>query len=240
MKKDKVRAYIWIGIVSIILGVIISFQIKVVRNNLLDGNSPSIQSKRLITELEAITQKKKMLEEEVNTLEAKLETIKSETSKENSMIKALNDELKEYKMFAGLTDVYGSGIKIIIDNSKNEYSANSTNIVYEYNLILNLINELNAAGSEAISINGQRLINKTEIRTAGDTLMVNKIPIISPIEIKSIGDSKTLSGSINQRFGIVSILRNNGYFVEVFQEENLIINKFDGVIEFDYIKNMDN
>ena len=238
MNKEKLRAYIWIGIFSILLGVIISFQVKVVQNKLLDGVLPSMRSKELILELETVNQKKTALENEVILLEEELTKIKDSVSQENALIDSLSRQLELYKKFAGMTKVMGQGIEITIDNSKDEFSTNNNNdnnIVHEYNLILNLINELNAAGAEAISIGGQRLVNTTEIRTAGDTLMVNKTPLYAPIEIKAIGNSKTLNASISQRFGIVSIIRDKGFFIEINQSEKVIIEKYDKLINFDYI-----
>jgi len=242
LNKEKLRAYIWIGIFSILLGIIISFQVKVVQNKLLDGVLPSLRSKELILELEAVNQKETALEQEVILLEEELKSIKDSVSQENALIDSLSRQLHLYKKFAGMTKIMGQGIAITIDNSKDEFSTSSSdnNIVYEYNLILNLINELNAAGAEAISISGERVVSTTEIRTAGDTLMVNKTPLYAPIVIKAIGNSKTLNASINQRFGIVSIIREKGFFIETNQSENVIIEKYDKIINFNYINDYEN
>ncbi len=240
LNKDKIKAYIWIGIISIILGVIISFQIKVVQNNLLTGFSPNVRSGQLIIELESVKEKKRVLEENIINLENELEKITNSISKENTLVDKLYKELQECKKFAGITVVHGPGVTIMIENSKDEYTSNSFNIVYDYNLILNLVNELNAAGAEAVSINGQRMVNTSEIRTAGNTLMVNKVPVVAPIQIKAIGDIKTLSASVNQRFGIVSIIRDKGYFIETFQLEDMVIEKYDGSVGFEYLENIDN
>ena len=236
MNKEKLRAYIWIGIFSILLGVIISFQVKVVQNKLLDGALPSLRSKELILELEAVNQKKTALEEEVLLLEEELTNIKDSVSQENALIDSLSRQLELYKKFAGMTKVMGQGVEITIDHSQNEFStsSNDNNIVHEYNLVLNLVNELNAAGAEAISIGGQRLVNTTEIRTAGDTLMVNKTPLYAPIVIKAIGNSKTLNASISQRFGIVSIIREKGFFIEINQSERVVIEKYDKLINIPF------
>jgi len=238
LNRDKVRAYVWISVVSIILGIIISFQIRVVKGNLLNGLSPSLRSRELVIELENVKEKKKNLEEDIKNLESELEKIKTSTAKENTLIDSLYHQAESCKKFAGATKVQGPGVTISIENSKEEYAANNSNIVYEYNLILNLVNELNAAGAEAISINDQRLVNRSEIRTAGNTLMVNKIPLIAPIEIKTIGNMKTLLAAVNQRFGIISIIRDKGYFIETFQSNDIIIEKYDGDFKFEYIENI--
>jgi len=99
---------------------------------------------------------------------------------------------------------------------------------------LDLLNELNSAGAEAISINDQRMVNNTEVRFAGTQINVNTIPLNSPFSIKAIGNSSTLEGAINQRFGIVSTIRDLGYYIEVKEIDNLEIPGFNGSIKFDY------
>ncbi|MGM0378217.1 MAG: DUF881 domain-containing protein [Bacillota bacterium] len=235
MKKEKLRAYTWICIGSIILGIIISFQIKLVQKKILNGYAPNQRANQLIVKLEKVEDEKEKLQQEVNTLTEELKGLKTSVSKENLLIKNLNDKLDKIKLFAGLTKVKGTGVEIIIDNSKTEYNSNN-NIVNDYNLILSLTNELNAGGAEALSINGQRVVNTTEIRTAGNNLMVNKVPLIPPFKIKAIGNSKILSASIDQRFGLASIIRQKGYFIEINEKTEVIINKYDSSIEFDYIQ----
>lgn len=235
MKKEKLRAYTWICIGSIILGIIISFQIKLVQKKILNGYAPNQRANQLIVKLEKVEDEKEKLQQEVNTLTDELKSLKTSVSKENLLIKNLNDKLDKIKLFAGLTKVKGTGVEIIIDNSKTEYNSNN-NIVNDYNLILSLTNELNAGGAEALSINGQRVVNTTEIRTAGNNLMVNKVSLIPPFKIKAIGNSKILSASIDQRFGLASIIRQKGYFIEINEKTEVIINKYDSSIEFDYIQ----
>ena len=236
MKKEKFRAYIWICIGSIVLGIIISFQIKLVQKKVLNGYSPNQRANQLIIKLERVENEKEKLQNEIKQLTSELKKLKTSASKENLLIKNLNNKLDKIKLFAGLTKVKGSGVEIIIDNSKSEYNSNNTNIINDYNLILSLINELNAGGAEALSINGQRVVNTTEIRTAGNNMMVNKVPLVPPFKVKAIGNSKILSASINQRFGLASIIRQKGYFIEINEKSEVIINKYDGSIEFDYIQ----
>lgn len=237
MEREKVRAYIWIGIVSIFLGIIISFQVKVIRNKLLQGYSSNIRSNQLVAQLENVKNEKTIIEEEINALRIEFKNLKESTSKENLLVESLNNELEKAKKFAGMTDVQGEGIEILISDNIEEYNTGITSIVQEYNLILSLINELNAAGAEAISINNQRIVNGTEIRTAGNNLMVNSVPLVAPLSISAIGNSNTLSASLNQRFGIVSIIRDKGYFLETARVEKNIIEKYDGKIIFNYIEN---
>lgn len=231
MKKD----HMWIGFACIVLGIFIAFQMKFVQGTYLNGSSPSQKTTELLKELSAIKLEKEAYLEEIDRLEEQLDAIQDSASDENVIIKNLTDELNRFKAFSGMTKVSGTGIIITIDNPPQDLTVNlDKNIAYDYKLLLDLINELNSAGAEAISINEQRMINSTEVRLAGTQVNVNTLPISPPFVIKVIGNSGTLDGAINQRFGIVQSIRETGYYIEVRQVENLEINAYSGNMKFRY------
>ena len=231
MKKDK----IWIGIACVVLGVFIAFQMKFIQGTYLSGSTPTQKTTEILNEMAAVKAEKEALIEEVESLEKQLEDIQGSASEESAVVKNLTDELNKFKTFSGMTKVPGQGDLVTIDNppTDNNYGL-EVNIVYDYKLILELLNELNSAGAEAISINEQRMINSTEVRLAGSQVNVNTIPISPPFIIKAIGNSGTLDGALNQRFGIISNLRESGYYVEVKSVENIEIPAFNGTLKFKY------
>lgn len=226
---------LWIGSVCILLGIIMSLQFKTVQKNFLQGQTPSQKSAQLVSELTKLTNEKALLSSEIDVLEKKLKEIESTESKGNVVIKNLNEDLQKYKSFAGLTDVYGPGIEIFIDNPNTELNSTlENNLVYDYDLLSNLINELNAAGAEAISINDQRILSQTEIRAAGEHININKVPQTAPFIVKVIGDPTTLENALTSRFGIVSIIREKNYQLDIKKMEKTTINKYNGIIDFRY------
>lgn len=231
MKKD----YFWIGLACIVLGVFIAFQMKFIQGTYLNGSTPTQKTVGILNELAAVNAEKEQLIEEVSRLEEQLDDIQDSASDENAIIKNLTDELNRFKSFSGMTRVTGTGILITIDNPPQDVNLGlDKNIAYDYKLILDLINELNSAGAEAISINEQRMVNNTEVRLAGTQVNVNTIPINPPFVIKAIGNSKTLDGALNQRFGIVQNIRELGYYIEVKQAETIELPAFNGSIKFQY------
>jgi uncharacterized protein YlxW (UPF0749 family) len=212
-----------------------SLQFKTVQNKFLQGQTPSQKSAQLVGELTKLKNEKELLTSEIQSLEGKLSEIESAESKGNVVIKNLNESLLKFKAFAGLTDVYGPGIEIFIDNpSKDINSTYENNLVYDYEVIVNLVNELNAAGAEAISINNQRILSHTEIRAAGENININKVPQLAPFIIKVIGNSQTLEGALTGRFGIVSVIREKNYELDIKKMEKVTIPKYNGLIEFRY------
>lgn len=237
---NKTRDKIIIGIISIVLGIIMSMQFKAVQNNFLGGLTPVQSSKELMAELSQLKIEKEDLIKEYQELENKLASIEDAESKDNLLIKSLNEDLSKYKRLAGYESMVGQGIEVSIDNPPKEMNFTyEVNLVYEYELILKLINELNAAGAEAISINDERVINITAIRTAGNNLMVNSIPQLPPFTVKAIGNKDTLDGAINQVFGIVSQFRDRNYQVNVRKIDEVIVPKANGIIKFKYAKTVE-
>jgi len=229
MKKD----YLWIGLICVILGVILAQQARIVQRDMLDGLSPRQKSGELVSELKKVREEKDVLLDQITALESRLAEIETSESKESVLIKSLNEDLERYKIFAGLIDVEGQGLVVTIDNPPVDMNyAYDVNFVYDYHLLLSLVNELNAAGAEAISINDQRITGLSEIRTAGNSININLIPQQAPFVVKAIGSSDTLDGAVNQRFGIVSQIRDKRYLIEVKKSDNVKIPKFNGIVDF--------
>lgn len=228
--KDKVI----IAIVCLVLGVVLSVQFRIVQGSTLTL-LPNQKSTELSNELKKVQEEKENLLRELARLEQKLGDFQNSASKENVMIKNLNEELDRYRIIGGFRDVKGPGIVVTVDNPPKDANFNAdVNIVYEYELLLSLINELNAAGAEAISINDQRMISTSEIRSAGNAININAVPQQPPYIVKAIGNKDTLDGALNQVFGIVSILREHRYLVSVRKQDDISILKYKDVVKLKY------
>lgn len=140
----------------------------------------------------------------------------------------INDQ--KLKLQACLLPLEGSGVIIIMDDStKQTKSGENPNLYLIHDDdILKVINELRAAGAEAISINGQRLIDRSEIRCAGPTLSVNNVRSSAPFEIHAIGEVNTLKNAINMRGGIAETLKVWGINLEVKMSDSVYIPPYKG------------
>jgi uncharacterized protein YlxW (UPF0749 family) len=111
----------------------------------------------------------------------------------------ITEELSKTKAAAGYMDMEGPGIVIKMeDNQDSEIVGADINddVIHSID-ILNVLNDLRVAGAEAISINGQRVLQVSEIKCGGPIIKVNGKSVGSPFIIKAIGDPKLLYASIN-------------------------------------------
>lgn len=146
--------------------------------------------------------------------------------------------MENLRMKAGLTALEGSGVIVRMDDSKKDIrkGENPNLYVIHDEDILRIINELRAAGAEAISVNGQRLIATSEIRCAGPTLSVNNVRSAPPFEIIAIGDKNSLENSIKMRGGVEDALKIWGIQIEVQSVENVYIPPYSGNFRYNFAK----
>ncbi len=230
------KKYIVIGIVALLLGVMLSTQYKLIRENYLGGMIPMVKLNQMKTELDSLHEEKEQLISKVNELQERLDSLILEEADDSLAISTLSEELQKYKMLAGFTKLQGEGVAIYLDNTPSEETQQEFHIVEDYNLILFIVNELNASGAEAISINDQRYISGTEIRGITDYISVNGVSLKPPFIIKAIGDKEVLSTALEQRFGVIDVIRKRGYFCELNKLNDLRIVGSNKVIDWQYAK----
>lgn len=146
------------------------------------------------------------------------------------------DLIANLKFQAGLTALTGEGIIIILhDSEKVATNGENPNVyIIHDDDILRVINELRAAGAEAIAINEQRLTALSEIRCAGPTLSVNNVRSSAPFEICAIGDKKTLMNAIMMRGGVADTLNVWGIKVDVETSDEIYIPPYKGDFPHSY------
>ena len=171
-------------------------------------------------------------EETNKKYEEVLQTIKEyETKTENNQeaSELLEKELKEANMLLGKTDVQGNGIVITLSDNRQQKIE-----IYD---ILQLVNELNLAGAEAISINDERIITTTDLKEVNSMyIVINGQRISSPYVIKAIGNQTYLeSGLTKKDYGYIDrVIKAYDKTATVERQNNIKILKYSGEMKFKY------
>ncbi|HLO99123.1 MAG TPA: DUF881 domain-containing protein [Fimbriimonas sp.] len=148
--------------------------------------------------------KYKSLEEEVGALRKRSTALEKAISENSKGSSTLNDQLQEIKAFAGLTELEGPGVKVILkDNSQAGLMPQDGDLIHDID-VLRVTNELFNAGAEAISVNGQRLVSITDIRCAGTIINVNGVKVASPFVISAIGDPEMIYSGFTMSGGVMA------------------------------------
>lgn len=235
MKKNS--GFIVLGLLAMFIGLILSTQIKLTSGDEQGALVPLAKVKGYESELAMVKAEKETVTHELMELEARLSAIESEKAAEDAFINGLVTDLEKYKLSAGVVDVEGPGVLITIKDpiSDDEYQQGFSTIMYNYDLLLSLVNKLKEAGAEAICINEQRIAATTEISIAGTNVNINGTATAPPYYVKAIGNPDTLNDAINIRSGIIETMKiKYNLVVSTQKKDSIAIPRYTGAIKFKY------
>lgn len=224
----KIGRNIAITLICIILGVMMAWQYKSINYN---------QSLALFQNKRADELKEDLitLQNTVIDLRNRLQELKDENKElENARVgsddaaRKLKENLEKARVFAGLTDVKGKGIIVTLDDN--------TLVYVEEEDILDVVNELRAAGAQAISVNEERIVATSEVREAGNYIMVNQVKMQAPFVVKAISDPDKLERSLKIPNGVIENLEALQLQVNVKKADNIVIPKVrDELVKYDLL-----
>lgn len=225
----KIKPAVLVGLLCMIFSMGIFVQLKTIESANISGAIQLTDSNLKRTLLQWKTtyeESNKKLDE----TEKKLEDLRNSTLDDNTD-DVNKEKIKKYRQILGLTNVSGEGVVVTVaDNDSVEFSNSFSNlfisesIVHDGNLVA-ILNELKAAGAEAISINDKRITETTCITCAGNVIQVNGEKVGSPFVIKAIGDKDLLYGEMSKKQGTLYKLKMYGVVTNISKEDNIDIQK---------------
>ena len=152
-------------VVCVVVGFLLAAQLRSVK---LAGAADATNASRLETLqnlYNEVVDQKDGLADQVKQLQGELELYREQAASGEAGSQALKAELEQLEITAGLTDVEGPGVTIILeDSSQANVTGNEADYLIHDNDLLSVINELRSAGAEAISLNGERILATSEVR----------------------------------------------------------------------------
>lgn len=196
-----------LGITSIFLGFLLAMQAKAFAN--VNSILQRDNSSNVFQEIRLLKNKNADLTKETLELESTIEDLKDQ----KFSLKAIDDQIQKYRKLTGESKIFGPGITLKVDGKISTP------------WIVDLVNELFAAGAEAVDINGIRLINESigfDTLPQGQTLLNGSI-LNPPYIINAIGDSYLLEKTPNLPGAILDRIEDafKGIKIEI-SRKNLI------------------
>ena len=235
IKRYNITAIVMIALALFIFSFVIAAQLNTVGNtNII---SEGMREAELLRELQNMKEEYNTLKEQYEESQEIVEEYKTSSSSNDALIASMKSDLEKANVLAGLADVRGEGVVITLKDSTSTEMSVEAGLVHDTDLTA-IVTELKAAGAEAISINGQRVIATTAIRCVGPTIQVNSVKVASPFYIKAIGNSKYLESALNIKNGVVDSLKAYGIEVEVQTDTSITIDKYDLTLKLKYAKEL--
>lgn len=222
MRKSKGVLFV----VFLLFGMIITMQFRTIllaqqQNGM--GHS-SVQS--LSSELEQVKNEGLRLLEELQKLEEeKAEIMRQISNDGNPVINELLSDKNELQIVNGLTDVKGSGVIITLNDAPARTEMDPRQLIIHDSDIIRILNELRAAGAQALAINDERILATSKQICAGPTILINQNRYPVPYVVKAIGDPDALYDAIEQSEAVI-IMRIYDIQVDIRKESEIIIPRY--------------
>lgn len=241
--NKRVVAAITLGIVCFVLTIAIFVQIKTT-NNSNSTVAQTMEENDLRDQVLRMKEKYDNIYAELQNATKKLEQVRENATKDDSEAKAKQEELRLNNMLLCQSDMTGEGVIITLkdgttNNSDVLSSLTATDVIVHNSDLLQIVNDLKNAGAEAISINGERIVQTSSITCEGIIIKINNKKLGSPYVIKAIGSAATLETSLSIPCGYLDIMKNDGVIVDIKKSDGLTVEKYDGVITTKYLETDD-
>src|SRR3984885_8409234 len=202
-------------VLCVVLGVAIATQVRrAAAGDALESARPA----DLVVLLDSLQQREASLNKEVADLQRTLAALKTSGSDDQAAIADAHARLAALSILVGTVAATGSGITLTIGDTVGGVSPET---------MIDVINELRAAGAEAIEIRGSQ--GQPAVRVGVDTWAVGSPGALSvdgqtlspPYLILAIGDPPTLAAAVNIPGGAVDSVERVGGTVAVQQSDRV-------------------
>jgi len=200
-------------LLCLVLGIAIVTQVRQTRSgDSLDTARPG----DLLVLLDSLRQREATLNTEVNELQNTLNTLHASGNTDQAAIQSAQARLDALSILVGAVGATGPGVKITIDDPGPGVSPE---------VMLDVINELRAAGAEAIETNDAH----QSVRVGVDTWTVGKPGSLTvddktlspPYTVLAIGDAPTLAAAMNIPGGAGDSVKRVGAQMSVQQADHV-------------------
>jgi len=233
----KYSAQISVALVCCILGFMIAYQFRIL-NKQSNIQNTTLSSTDLTVEIEQLRKQKDELQKNINDLQSKIKVYEDSAANRTEESQTLLKDLENSRMLTGVTDVQGQGVILYLSPNTTGLGNDLTSDRITDKHLVYVVNELLAAGAEAISINDIRLTPRTGIRNAGNYILVNeeRVSPLNRITIKAIGDKNLLISALAFP-GVLSDFNSVATY-KYEKSDNIIIskNKYNKSMKFDFAK----
>lgn len=230
-KNSAVARQVVLTVLLTALGFLVVVQVRASRSLSGQEDVPTRNVYALATMLRQERASRRTLEAQVADLTARLSVFERATAERRSTTEAMVRELERLRIAAGLVPLTGPGVSIIVDAAQAPMVGHAPPAV-QYVDLVSIVNELWAAGAEAVAVSGVRITATTGYSEVGGTILADRQRLAPPYTIEAIGDPATLTGALQIRGGVIEGLRTLGLQITIAPKSNVIVPAAQGVPAF--------
>lgn len=218
------RAQLTVAVLLCVLGLGLAIQVRSTSDNSALRGARQEDLVRILDELDNRT---KRLEDEKRRLEGQRSELESSSNQAAEARKQTVQKEEQLGVLAGTVSAEGPGIELTVSDSKGAVEADK---------LLDTIQELRAAGAEAIQINDVRVVAGTYFSGSAGKVEIDGKKVAQPYKFKVIGKPQDLEPALNIPGGVVQTLEKEQASVSVSRSEKIIVDALRPAKRPDYAR----
>ncbi|MFI5757610.1 DUF881 domain-containing protein [Streptomyces sp. NPDC051569] len=218
------RAQLIVAVLLFVLGLGLAIQ---VRSNNDDNALRGARQEDLVRILDELDNRTQRLEDEKQRLDAQRSELETSSDQAEEARKQTMEKEEQLGILAGTVAAQGPGITLTISDP---------NRMVEPDMLLDTVQELRAAGAEAIQVNNVRVIADTYFSGTGGDIQVDGKAVQAPYSFKVIGKPQDLEPALNIPGGVVQTLDKEQATATVTRAEKIIVDALRPAERPDYAR----
>jgi uncharacterized protein YlxW (UPF0749 family) len=215
-------------IVAVLLfGLGFGLAIQVASNSDGDSALRGARQEDLVRILDELDDRTQRLEDEKQGLEKQRDELENSSDQAEEARRQTIEKERQLGILAGTVAAQGPGITMTVDDTKGTVEAD---------MLLDAIQELRAAGAEAIQVNGVRVVAGTYLTDSDGGVSVDGNKIDAPYRFKVIGKPQDLEPALNIPGGVVQTLEKEQATVTVERSGKIVVDALRAAKRPDYAR----
>jgi len=218
------RAQLIVAVLLFVLGLGLAIQ---VRSNSDESALRGARQEDLVRILDELDNRTQRLEDEKQRLEDQRTELENSSDQAEEARKQTQQKEQQLGILAGTVAAQGPGITLTIQDPAQTVDSDK---------LLDTIQELRAAGAEAIQVNGTRVVASTFFSGTAGAIEVDGKRITAPYTFEVIGEPQDLEPALNIPGGVVQTLEKEQATAVVERSEKIIVDALRPAERPDYAR----
>ncbi|MFJ8568265.1 DUF881 domain-containing protein [Streptomyces sp. NPDC093514] len=218
------RAQLIVALLLFVLGLGLAIQ---VRSNSDSSALRGARQEDLVRILDELDGRTKRLEDEKQRLEDQRRELESSSNQAEEARKQTVEKERQLGILAGTVAAQGPGITLKITDPTGQVESDQ---------LLDTLQELRAAGAEAIQINGVRVVAGSYFSDENGGVAIDGKKITQPYEFRVIGKPQDLEPALNIPGGVVQTLEKEQATVAVTRSAKIVVDALRAAKQPDYAR----
>ncbi|MFD3485241.1 DUF881 domain-containing protein [Streptomyces sp. NPDC058665] len=218
------RAQLIVAVLLFVLGLGLAIQVRSTNDDSALRGARQEDLVRILDELDGRTQR---LEDEKQRLDDQQTELETSSDQAEEARKQTREKAQQLGILAGTVAARGPGITLTVRDDGGSVDSD---------MLLDAIQELRAAGAEAIQVNGVRVVAATYFSGSDGDIEVDGKQISAPYRFRVIGKPQDLEPALNIPGGVVQTLEREQATATVAASDEIVVDALRPARRPDYAR----